>query len=134
DNSTTITAGSLLAFDVSPGSSDRTPIVRERAFFTPEEPPDRIQTPRDVADVEFVFQDNAIPDLSTGIAVEGIACDPNPIRVPLDSPAALYRPTGDRSFGARPTRLRGTFAFAALHSGQLAVIDVEDLDGACRRP
>jgi hypothetical protein len=134
DNSTTPTAGSLIPFDVSPGATDRTPIVRERATYTPGEAPDRIQLPRDVADVEFVFQDNAIAAPDTGIAVEGIACDPNPLNVPLDSPAARYRPTPDRASGALPNQLRGTFAFAAMHSGQIAVIDVEDLDGACRRP
>ena len=133
DNSTTNTAGTLMAFDVSPGSTERTPILRERASFTPAEPPDRIQLPRDVADVEFAFQDLAISELGTGIAIEGVACDPNP-NVALESPAARYRTAVDRSSGARPTKLRGTFAFAALHSGQLAVIDVEDLDGACRRP
>jgi hypothetical protein len=133
DNSTTNTAGTLIPFDVSPGATDRTPIVRERAAFTPFEPPDRIQLPRDVSDVEFAFQDLPISELGTGVAVEGVACDPNPL-IPLENPAARYRPTTDQSTGARPSKLRGTFAFAALHSGQLAVIDVDDLDGACRRP
>ncbi len=133
DNSATRTAGSLMAFDVSPGSTDRTPIVRERSPFNPSEPPDRIVLPRDVADVEFVFQDS--PQPATGVAVEGIACDPHP-ELPEDDPAALYRPRSDSTAGAgaSPRTLRGTFAFAALHSGQVSVIDVEDLDAACRRP
>jgi hypothetical protein len=131
DDSDTPSAGSLMAFDVSPGSTERTPIVRERAAFTPGEPPDRIGLSREVADVEFVFQD--FPEPQTGVAVEGLACDPNPT-TPPDSPQALYRPTPDLSAGASPLKLRGVFAFAALQSGQVAVIDVEDLDGACRRP
>ena len=131
DNSTTVTAGTLMAFDVSPGSTDRTPIVRERSSYNPDEPPDRIAIGRDAADVEFVYQDFAEP--TNGVAVEGVACDPDPT-VPTDSPGAEYRPSSDLSSGANPRKLRGTFAFAALHTGQLAVIDVEDLDAACRRP
>lgn len=131
DNSATSTAGSLMAFDVSPGSTQRTPIVRERSSNNPGDPPDRITLGRDVADVEFVFHD--FPQPESGAAVEGVECDPHP-SVPFDAPEALYRPRADLSSGANPSRLRGTFAFAALHSGQVAVIDVEDLDAACRRP
>ena len=131
DNSTTVTAGTLMAFDVSPGSTDRTPIVRERSAYNPDEPPDRIAIGRDAADVEFVYQD--FPEPTNSVAAEGVACDPNPA-LPLDSQAAEYRPSTDLTSGANPRKLRGTFAFAALHTGQLAVIDVEDLDGACRRP
>jgi hypothetical protein len=134
DDSSTITAGSLIPFDVSPNSTERTPLVRERAPFTPGEPPDRIFLPRDVADVEFAYLDDVpASDPVTKIAIEGVACDPNPLIQP-DSPAALYRTSADRTSGARPANLRGTFAYAALHSGQIAVVDVEDLDAACRRP
>lgn len=125
DNSLTRSAGSLMVFDVSPGSTERTPVVRDRAPLNPAEPPDRIALSRDVADVEFVFQDFPVP--ANAAAAEGVACDPYP-GVPLESPEAQYRT------GAGPRNLRGTFAFAALHSGQIAVIDVEDLDGLCRRP
>jgi hypothetical protein len=131
DNSDTPTAGSLMVFDVSPGSTELTPLVRERAAFTPSEPPDRILLSRDVSDVEFVFQD--FPEPQSDIAVEGVACDPHP-NAPPDGASARYRPSPDLSSGATPLKLRGTFAFAALHSGQITVIDVEDLDRACRRP
>lgn len=131
DESSTNTSGMLMMFDVSPGSTDRTPIVRERSAFNPAEPPDRIALGRDVADVEFIYQD--FPEAVGGVAIEGIACDPDPA-LPADNPATEYRPTSDLSVGAQPRKLRGTFAFAALHSGQMAVIDVEDLDAACRRP
>jgi hypothetical protein len=134
DDSSTTTAGSLIPFDVSPGSTQRTPMVRERASFTPGEPPDRIVLSRDVADVEFAYVDYfPVTDPTTGVAVEGVACNPDPL-TPPDSPGALYRTSADRAGGARPTNLRGTFAYAALHSGQIAVVDVEDLDAACRRP
>jgi len=133
DNSTSRTAGTLMAFDVSPGSTERTPIVRERSPLNPQEAPDRITLPRDVADIQFVTQDSPQPD-ALQIYVEGISCDPNPQRVAPDSVPARYRPRADLSAGASPTLLRGTYALAALHSGQLAVVDVEDLDGVCRRP
>ncbi|HWO13370.1 MAG TPA: hypothetical protein VNN80_27910, partial [Polyangiaceae bacterium] len=131
DDSQTSTSGMLMAFDVSPGSNERTPIVRERSALNPAEPPDRIALGRDVADVEFVYQD--FPEFNGDVAVEGIACDPDPTLRP-DSPGADYRPSSDLTVGASPRKLRGTFAFAALLSGQIAVVDVEDLDGACRRP
>jgi hypothetical protein len=131
DESSTSSSGMLMMFDVSPGSTDRTPIVRERSALNPAEPPDRIALGRDVADVEFIYQD--FPEAVGGVAIEGIACDPDP-RLPLDNPAIEYRPSTDLSVGASPRKLRGTYAFAALHSGQMAVIDVEDLDAACRRP
>ena len=131
DDSATSTSGMLMAFDVSPGSNDPTPIVRERSALNPAEPPDRIALGRDVADVEFVYQD--FPEPTGGVGVEGIACDPDP-RIRPDIPAADYRPSSDLTLGASPRKLRGTFAFAALHSGEIAVIDVEDLDAACRRP
>lgn len=134
DDSSTVTAGSLIPFDVSPGSTERTPLVRARAPFTPGEPPDRIFLSRDVADVEFAYVDYApATDPLTGIAVEGVACEPNPL-IPAEFAAARYRTSGDRTAGARPANLRGTFAYAALHSGQIAVVDVEDLDADCRRP
>lgn len=131
DNSSSRTAGTLMVFDVSPGSTERTPIVRPRSALNPSEPPDRISLAREVADVEFAFND--FPQPENGIAVEGTACNPHP-DLPFDAPGALYRPRADLSAGAGPQRLRGTFAFAALHSGQIGVIDVEDLDAACRRP
>jgi hypothetical protein len=131
DDSTTNTSGMVMAFDVSPGSTDRTPILRERSPQNASEPPDRISLGRDVADVEFVSQD--FPEPAGGVAVEGVACDPEPA-LSLDDPATDYRPSSDLSVGAAPRKLRGTFAFAATYSGQMGVIDVEDLDAACRRP
>jgi len=131
DGSETRTAGTLIAFDISPGSNDRAPIVRERSPYNPGEPPDRITLGGDVADIQFATQD--FPQPTNGVAIEGVACDPHP-GLPTDDPATFYRPRSDLSSGARPTLLRGTFAFAALHSGDVAVVDVEDLDQSCRRP
>ena len=108
DNSTTTTAGSLMMFDVSPGTTDRTPIVRERSPLNPAEPPDRVGLGRDVADVEFVYQD--FPEPTNGLAAEGVACDPEP-RIDFTSQPAEYRPASDLSSGAAPparnVRVRG---------------------------
>lgn len=130
DDSVSSTAGSLIPFDVSPNATERTPILRQRSSWTPLEPPDRIVFPQDVSDVEFVSRD--VPVLQDGVGIEGIACEPNPVLT--DTLGARYRPTTDRLAGASPRRLRGTFALASLHSGRIGVVDVEDLDAACRRP
>lgn len=134
DDSATSSAGTLMVFDVSSDSRERTPIVRPRAAFNPGEPPDRIDLGRPVADVEFVTQDFPRSDPDTGALVEGVACEPHPIDFPRESLEAQYRSSDDASVGARPALMRGTFAFAALLSGQIVVIDVEDLDASCRRP
>lgn len=130
DDSPSDSAGSIMAFDVSRDSEQRTPIVRPRSDYVTVEPPDRIQFDQEVRDVEFAAQ--AVP-VANGddVAIAGEMCDPDPTISP-NSPGALYRPSdGD---GARPANLRGTFAFAILHSGFVSVIDVEDLDAPCRRP
>jgi hypothetical protein len=121
----------VMAFDVSPGSVDRTPLVRPGAprLF---EPPDRIGFASAVNDLAFVMRDIPIPDAS-GVAVFGARCDPDPSIAP-ESPLALYRPNSTLTRGAAPGKLRGVFGFALLSSGQIAVIDVDDFDAACRRP
>lgn len=131
DGSDGPTAGSLMVFDVSPGASQRTPLLRPRSDYISLEPPDRIQFSQEVRDVEFAFQDLPEPDPKTGVAREGLMCEPDPDR--NDSPGAAYRPNTDGT-GAAPAKLRGVFAFAALQSGFVTVIDVDDLDGPCRRP
>jgi hypothetical protein len=130
DSSSSATAGSVIPFDVSPSASTRRPLIRERSTWTPFEPPDRIVFPQDVSDVEFMFRD--VPALENNVAIDGIACEPDPRR--SDEIGARYRPSDDRLTGAAPRKLRGTFGLAALHSGRIGVIDVEDLDAACRRP
>jgi hypothetical protein len=130
DASSSATSGSVIPFDVSPGVSERRPLLKPRSPWTPLEPPDRIVFPQDVADVEFMFRD--VPVLQNNVAIDGITCDPNPLN--SDQIGAEYRPTDDRLSGASPRRLRGTFGLVALHSGRIGVVDVDDLDGVCRRP
>jgi hypothetical protein len=124
---------SIMAFDVSPGSLDRTPIVRPGSTRTPFEPPDRVQLGGPAADVTFALRDLPLEDLDTQVAVEGVLCDPDPT-LSTQLASTRYRPASDFSSGARPRLLRGLFALVVLTSGQIAVIDVDDFDAPCRRP
>ncbi len=123
--------GSVMVFDVTPGSSDRTPLVRAGAPLLPFEPPDRIALTAPARDITFALRDEPVADPETGVATVGTLCDPHPGASAL---AAKYRTSGDFTTGARPRKLRGVFGFVALSSGQVVVVDVEDWDAACRRP
>jgi hypothetical protein len=125
--------GSVMAFDVTPGRSQRTPIVRPGARRLPFEPADRIAFSSPARDLTFALRDRPIVDPTTGVAAIGTYCDPDPASSP-DSLGAAYRTSLDYSRGAAPRELRGVFGFIALASGQVAVIDVEDFDVLCRRP
>ncbi|HET9931404.1 MAG TPA: hypothetical protein VFQ35_11975, partial [Polyangiaceae bacterium] len=122
---------SIMAFDVSPGATDRTPIVRPRSPLIPGEPPDRILFPGAPRDIKFFERDRPIVDPATGNVVEGLACDPTPGNTGIGT---RYRSAADYASGARAVELRGVFGAALLTSGQVAVIDVEDFDAPCRRP
>jgi hypothetical protein len=124
---------SLMAFDVSPDSTDRTPLVRPGSLRVPE-PPDRLKLGTAITDVAFALRDIETTDPETGVAESGVRCDPNWMTAPPDSPAAQHRPTSDRSRGAQPRLLRGLFGLAMLNTGHVAIIDVDDFDGPCRRP
>ncbi|MCC6213885.1 MAG: hypothetical protein IT376_03390 [Polyangiaceae bacterium] len=125
--------GSTMVFDVTAGSSERTPVVRPGAARLPFEPADRIAFSSRAHDLDFALRDVPIADPVTGLAVVGARCDPDPA---LDSasPGARYRTALDFTTGAAPRKLRGVFGFLALANGQVAVIDVEDFDAPCRRP
>jgi hypothetical protein len=123
---------SVMMFDVSPGSTNRTPLVRPGALETPE-PPDRVRLSQPVSDVAFALRDLETTDPETGVAESGVKCDPDPAADP-NSPGALHRPTSDKSRGAQPGLLRGLFGLAMLDSGHVAIIDVDDFDAPCRRP
>lgn len=131
EESSATTAGSVMMFDVGDASSSRTPIVRTGSPLIPNEPPDRIQFAQEAADVEFVSRQLAAFDPATGVSVEQAACDPT---AAAGTPGAQFQPSLDLSSGAAPYLLHGAFAFVALYNGQIAVIDVEDLDAQCRRP
>ena len=126
-------AGSVMIFDVSPGSAQRTPVLRPGSPLLPFEVPDRISFAAPAKDVAFVFRDLPEPDPVTGVARSGVLCDPDP-SLASEYPAAAYRTSEDFSEGAGPRRLRGTFGMVALTNGTVAVIDVEDFDAPCRRP
>jgi len=126
--------GSLMVFDVSSGSTERRPLVRPDLLHTPYEQPDRIAFASPVESLTFATHDyplGAIPP--NGVVPRGVKCDPTVSDA--TNPAYAYRPPdGFVGLGAGPSRLRGTFAFAALSNGHLAVVDVDDFDAACRRP
>jgi hypothetical protein len=126
-------SASIMAFDVSPGSQDRTPIVRPGSTRVPFEPPDRVRLGGPAADVTFALRDLPLEDLDTHVAVEGVLCDPDPT-LSTQLASTRYRPASDFSRGARPRLLRGLFALVVLTSGQVVVIDVDDFDAPCRRP
>ncbi len=125
-------AGSVMIFDVSPESADRTPLLRPGAPLLPFETPDRLRFGAPAKDVEFVFRDLPEPDPETGVAVNGVLCDPDPSI--SSSEMEEYRTEQDYTGGALPRKLRGTYGFIALTDGNIVVVDVEDLDAACRRP
>jgi hypothetical protein len=121
---------SVMAFDVSPGSTLRTPIVRPGSPRLPVEPADRIGFASAAVDVGFALRDLPASD-DTGVAVSGVLCDPRP---DAPAPGGEYQPSSDLTSGARPALLRGVFGFVLLSSGQVVVIDVDDFDAPCRRP
>jgi hypothetical protein len=117
---------------VSEGSGQRTPLTRSRPEYFPFSPRDRLNIGAPVQQIIFVSQEYYY-DLN-GSKVGGIVCDPS-TAYDSNAPTAAtsYQTTTDFSDGARPSRLRGTFALAALTSGQVAVIDVDDYDAKCRQ-
>jgi hypothetical protein len=124
---------SVMVFDVSPGSTDRTPLVRTGSPELPNEKPDRLAIGSSARDVTFAYRDIPYVDPATGVAQFGTACNPDPTADPA-SPGALARTSLDFTNGARPTLLRGLFGFILLTNGAIAVVDVDDFDAACRRP
>jgi hypothetical protein len=125
--------GGVMVFDVSPGATNRTPLVLPRADYLPGAPPDRIRFPAPAKALEFAYRDLPEVDPVTGVATVGVSCDPNP-STPSSAPAAQHRPDSAMQDGAGPLRLRGLFGLVALSSGQLGIIDVDDFDEPCRRP
>jgi hypothetical protein len=118
--------GSLMAFDVSAGSARRAPLERGRADLQAFGARDRLRVGGAVRDVAF-FARSVDADDASGALVNG-ACDPSG---GADDPAGL-RTAADFGSGAGPRPLRGVFALVTLTSGQVRVVDVDDLDAACR--
>jgi len=124
---------SVMVFDVSPGATDKTPLVRSGSPELPAEKPDRLALAASAKDVTFAYRDIPYVDPATGAAQFGVRCDPDPA-APLNTPAVLARPSSDFLSGARPGLLRGLFGFILLTNGSIAVVDVDDFDADCRRP
>lgn len=123
-------ATSMMAFDVSKGSTSRAPILRNNVPYLPLEAPDRITFESPIKDLAIVKHD--VPAVTAeGTAEIGVLCDPNP---KAEEPGSLYRTDSDYTDGAGPRKLRGLFGMAALANGQIAAIDIEDWDAPCRRP
>ena len=139
--------GTVMVFDVSDGATTRTPLVRSHPEWTPLQPRDRVRFVSAPRDIIVVSRDLPIETPGTGVATEGVLCDPDP-SLPCCDPqrdeckadtsscdlSTQYRTAPDFSTGAGPFKLRGTFAFVLLTNGQIEVIDIEDLDAACRVP
>jgi hypothetical protein len=71
-------------------------------------------------------------DDGSGNLRTGVSCDPS--QANTDPNGGAYQTSSDYTTGAGPRKLRGTFALAALTSGSIEVIDVDDYDAPCRRP
>ena len=126
--------GSLMAFDLTPSSTQRTPILRPGSPYLPFDSPDRIKTNLQnarVLDLMFLTHDVPILDPGTQAAVTGQLCDPLPGDTGTDTE---YRTSSDYTRGASPSKLRGTFGVVALSNGQIGVVNIEDWDAPCRRP
>ncbi|WP_437785264.1 hypothetical protein [Sorangium sp. So ce1097] len=132
--------GSVMVFDVSDGAADRAPLSRPHSEWNPFQPPDRIRLPAPVRDLAVVQREAPASLPATGVAPEGIRCDPDPRLRTCDSNVAscdietLYRTSASRDAGAGPRKLRGSFAYLMLTNGEVAIADVDDLDAACRGP
>ncbi|MFO0757834.1 MAG: hypothetical protein U0359_15165 [Byssovorax sp.] len=135
--------GSAMVFDVSDDLPGKLPLTRAgHIAWDPFEPPDRIRYSAPAADLVIVERDVPVTDPATGVAVEGVRCDPSPtLRATCKDPTAqscdvatAYRTSSTYDSGAGPRKLRGTFAMLALTSGRVAVIDIDDYDAPCRAP
>lgn len=132
--------GSAMVFDVSDTSASRLPLHRRHAEWNPFTPPDRIRFDTPVADLVVLQRDLPKAFPPTGVTAEGVRCDPDPsltVCKPESTQcdfATAYRTSAAYDLGAGPQNLRGVFAFLALTSGKLAVIDIDDYDAPCRVP
>jgi hypothetical protein len=124
--------GSMMVFDVSLGSSDRTPLLRPYPERNPFQARDRVAFNVPIKSVVFVLRDpTPLADPTTGAAAAGLVCDPD---INSSALGAGYRTSADFATGAGPRYLRGIYAAAVLTNGEVVFIDVDDFDAPCRRP
>jgi hypothetical protein len=133
--------GSAMVFDVSDDQASQFPLQRPRPEWNPFAASDRIFFGAPVADLLIATRDIPESNPATGTAPEGLRCDPNPaltVCLPTSQScdlATAYRTdVSTYTSGAGPAKLRGTFAFLALTSGRVAVVDIDDFDAPCRGP
>lgn len=124
---------SVAIFELTPGRTTRTPLLRPYSTEMLTEPPDRITFGAPVKDVAFAYVDRPVVDPDTDVGVGRISCDPDPAVSDTEG-GGVYRPVSDFNSGAQPSVMRGLFGYALLSSGAVAIIDVQDLDAPCRRP
>jgi hypothetical protein len=120
--------GSIMAFDISDGTSMPRPLERPQPEHHPFQPVDRIRFGAPPRALIVLQHQNDAANPETGATLP-VRCDPV-----SDGPGAIYRTSSSYDSGAGPTRLRGLFAFAVLSSGDIVVIDVDDWDAPCRGP
>jgi len=121
--------GSIIVYDVSDGSSNQRPLDRQHPETNPFHPVDRIRFRSPPRAISILTYQNDSADTQTG-ATRPERCDPA-----TNGPGSIYRtqlPGYDK--GASPSKLRGTFAFVVLTSGNLVVFDIDDWDAPCRGP
>lgn len=128
---------SVMAFDVSDGSLSRSPITIN-GELNPLQDADRIRFAAAPQTLQMVVRDFPKGGPSK-VAPFGTRCNPDPNETPCSDASEAcqgvqYRTSTDFTVGAGPLTLRGTFALVGLSTGQLAVIDVDDYDAACRGP
>ncbi|MEP7120758.1 MAG: hypothetical protein ABJE95_07610 [Byssovorax sp.] len=133
--------GSAMVFDVSDDQASQFPLQRPHPEWDPFASSDRIRFAAPAADLVIVQRDVPKVDPTTGVAALGVRCSPDPSLVgclptsqSCDIAASYQTDTATYTNGAGPKLLRGTFAFLALTNGRVAVIDIDDLDSACRGP
>jgi hypothetical protein len=132
--------GSTMIFDITDDGGERAPLRRPNPQFNPFQPIDRLRFAAPARDVIIVERDAPLSHPATGVAPSGTRCDPDPTLLPCTVDAqscdveTLYRTSADFQTGAGPQKLRGMFAFIMLSTGAIVVIDIDDLDAACRGP
>ena len=133
--------GSAMVFDVSDDQASQFPLQRPRPELDPLAPSDRIFFGAPAADILIATRDIPESTPATGAAPDGLRCDPNPALTvcqptsqSCDLATAYRTDVSTYTSGAGPAKLRGTFAFLALTSGRVAVVDIDDFDAPCRGP
>lgn len=121
--------GSVMVFDVGKTADTRTPLVRPRPDFFPGSPRDRLAVGAPVRAIQFFTQELPYDD-GSGDLRPGTSCDPSLANT--DVSGGVYQTSSDYTTGAGPRKLRGVFALAALTSGSIVVVDVDDYDAPCR--